>query len=90
MLVWHRLTAHVRPYRWRPYVLDWASRFYTEALDKPISERRVISAWRQAKAAGLDRARPGEIAHRDAVDWDAELDELVAMWEQWDAEPEAD
>lgn len=82
--VWYWLTGPRRPYYLKPYVLDWASEFYTTRFDKSVTVRRVEAAWKAARKENLGRAQPGEMAYDDARDFDEFLERRIEEEDDWD------
>lgn len=65
--VWHWCSPNnKRPYYYRPYVMFSAAVFYSKALDRFVSIRRIEAAWKAGRTAGITRAQPLELAYADA------------------------
>lgn len=65
--VWYWLSGYKkRAYYYRPYVLLAAAVYYTSALGRLVTMRRVEAAWKTSRKLGEDRAQPSEVAYSDA------------------------
>lgn len=82
--IWYWESGPRRPYYLKPYVLDWASKFYSAQLRKPITTRRIEYAWKAARRAQLGRAQPRELAYEDARDFEEYLERKIEELNDWD------
>jgi hypothetical protein len=68
----------------KPYVVDWAAKYYTKQLARLVTTRRIEHSWKAVRKAQLGRAQPGEIAYEVARDFDEYLDRKIDELNDWD------